>query len=151
MSNSQNIIVVTGGETFTGYNLALRFLEEQERRRSSRNYKVRVLCSNKEGLEKLQKKGAEIHVVRYEDQENLRQCLRQVSLVVLTLNSREQRLQDARNVIEVSQQERVQSIQLISHMGCDRANESQRGLYDFQQTEECLKDKYQHGRWVILR
>ncbi|KAI9288166.1 hypothetical protein BC943DRAFT_350305 [Umbelopsis sp. AD052] len=151
MSESQNIIIVTGGETFIGYNIALRLCDEIDRRRSSKNYKVRVLCSNKDGLDKLEKRGAELHVVRYEDQENLRQHLRHVSLVVLTLNDREQRARDARNIIECAQQERCQSIQLISHIGCDRTNENQRGLYDFQEVEECLKNKYQNGRWVILR
>ncbi|GAB5586611.1 hypothetical protein Unana1_01511 [Umbelopsis nana] len=147
---SQSIIVVTGGETYIGYNMALRFCEELERKRS-RNLKLRVLCSSKDGMDKLQQRGAEVHVVRYEDQGSLRQHLRQVSLVVLTLNDRDQRAQDARNVIEAANQERAQAIQLISHIGCDRANDNMRGLLDYQQAEECLKDNYQAGKWVIIR
>jgi hypothetical protein len=72
-------------------------------------------------------------------------------LVVLTLNDREQRSQDARNVIEAASQERVQAVQLISYIGCDRANDNMQGLRDYQQAEECLKERHESGKWVILR
>jgi uncharacterized protein YbjT (DUF2867 family) len=148
---TQRIIVVTGGETYVGYNLALRFLEEIEQKRSSKNFKVRVLTTQKEGLDKLQRRGAEVHVVRYEEPENIRQHLRQVELVVLTLNNREQRCQDACNVIEAANQERAQAIQFFSHIGSDKASDNCRSLLDYQRVEETLRNKYQSGKWVILR
>lgn len=148
---NQRTVVITGGETYIGYNLALRYLEEIEKNRSSRNTKVVVLATQKDGLDKLTRRGAEVHVVRYEEPENIRQHLRQVDLVCLTMNNREQRCQDACNVIEAANQERAKAIQFFSHMGSDKANDNYRCLTDYQRVEETLRNKYQSGKWVILR
>lgn len=79
------ICVITNVDSFYGYVIAHRFLQglQEERGRGMQEHRVRLLCRDTQGLEKLKELGGEICQVDYRDIESLRKPLQNVKVLML--------------------------------------------------------------------
>ncbi|KAI9269034.1 hypothetical protein BDA99DRAFT_503307 [Phascolomyces articulosus] len=149
MSQNQ-VICITNVDGLIGYALACRLLEG---RQELQNIHVRCLCRSTEGLEELQRLGGEIMQVNYQDENKLRQAVKQARCVFLIPEHSSQRVQEAENVIKAAKQESVEHMAMKSWIGVEHVKQEHefKTLVEYQQIEEKLKQEFPGSKHCVTR
>ncbi|KAI8146435.1 hypothetical protein BJV82DRAFT_598518 [Fennellomyces sp. T-0311] len=98
--------------------------------------------------------GGEIMQVNYQDEQKIRECVKQAQCVFLIPEHSSQRIQEAENVIKAAKQENVEHMALKSWIGLDHVKEERekfRHLHEYHQIEEKVKQEFSGQKHCIIR
>lgn len=110
--SQQKFCVITNVDSLIGYALAYCFLEKNQQR--DEQARLRVLCRNKEGLQKLAELGAEIREIDYNHEDQVRECFKNVKAGILIPEHDRQMVQSGENVFKAAKNENLEHLCMIS-------------------------------------
>ncbi|CAO3614876.1 unnamed protein product [Cunninghamella blakesleeana] len=116
--SQQKFCVITNVDSLVGYALAYNFLEKNKNR--GEGAKLRVLCRNKEGLEKLGELGAEVREIDYNQENQVRECFKNVKAAIMVPEHDRQMVQFGENVFKAGKNENIEHLCMVSVVGADR-------------------------------
>ena len=164
-------VLINSGESYLGYAIARHMAREamQHPGKMKKNWRVRVLCQNLQGLEGLIEAGVDLQVrtrfisatnfsndsikqqVNYQDEEQLRRQMRHVRSVIVIPVMGENRLPYTLNVINAASIEDVKRVHMVSFLGCEHAEDRNSPLGQYHQIESHIRNTFAYGRWCIFR
>ncbi|KAI8343501.1 hypothetical protein BC941DRAFT_343535 [Chlamydoabsidia padenii] len=152
--SSEQICVITNGDSLCGFALAYRFLEEF--RNKNHQCKLRVLCRNKQDMDQLRHMGADVREVDYNQEDKVREHLQHAKAVVLIPEHDQHRMREGENVIKAAKKEKVEHLCMLSLLGVqniEQANDQQqfKTLKQYYQLEEKVKETMGHEKFSIVR
>jgi hypothetical protein len=131
-------ILITNGESYVGYALAIYIVDQLEKREGKlkkKQWRVRVLCENKENLAHLEERGIDVCVsiepnhiyhlliislyskqVDYESHRMIRDCMRdKIKTMILTpFSKRQSIISQGRNLLDCASNENVKRVIMVS-------------------------------------
>ncbi|KAI8878433.1 hypothetical protein K501DRAFT_195909 [Backusella circina FSU 941] len=159
-SNSSNICVITNVDSLTGYALAYHILEKiRNRQDTAANRRVRVLTRSRDSqlnLDVLKEMNAEVMEIDYNDENRVREAVRDARNVILIPEQSRNRVREAENVIKAAKHTDVDHFVLVSITGVDCLEQrAQFGHYpnlsEYYRIEERVKESFQGKKHCIIR
>ena len=109
--SQQQPIAISNADSFLGYVLAYRFLQG---RRQEQQQEIRVLARNPQYVQDLERLGAKVIQVDYQDEQRIQRELQQVSLLLLIPEDSPNARQEGDILIRAARQANVQYVGLFS-------------------------------------
>ncbi|KAI7851809.1 hypothetical protein BDC45DRAFT_515098 [Circinella umbellata] len=151
MSQKQ-MLCITNVDSLVGYAIACRLLEG---RKELQNMQIRCLCRNKEKLDDIERLGGELMQVNYQDQNQLRQAMKEVRCVFLLPEHSFQRVQEAENVIKAAKHQSVEHMAMKSWIGVEHVKQQDsqqfKNLHEYLKIEELVKQEFSGSKHCITR
>ncbi|KAI7857310.1 hypothetical protein BDC45DRAFT_435571 [Circinella umbellata] len=149
MSQQQQPIAISNVDSFLGYVLAYRFL--QGRRQEQQQQEVRVLARDPQNVQDLERLGAKIIQVDYQNEQRIQRELERVSLLLMIPEDSSNARQEGDVLIRAARQANVQYVGLFSLVGADEAQEKQqRSIRNILELEQQIQQQFR-DKHAILR
>ena len=110
--SQQQPIAISNTDSFLGYVLAYRFL--QGRRQEQQQQEIRVLARNPQYVQDLERLGAKVIQIDYQNEQRIQRELQQVSLLLLVPEDSPNARQEGDILIRAARQANVQYVGLFS-------------------------------------
>ncbi|KAI8372875.1 uncharacterized protein BYT42DRAFT_594778 [Radiomyces spectabilis] len=124
-----------------------------KRQESHEQFKLRLLCRNRQGLDKLKEMGAEIKEVNYENENEIREVFHNVKLCMIIPEFSHKRVQEGENVIKACKQQNVEYVGMFSLIGVDRCQEQGTGewkhMKQYRQLEQKIEEQFKEKHWIV--
>jgi uncharacterized protein YbjT (DUF2867 family) len=117
-NQSKHTCVITNVDSFLGYALCYRILQAIQNKEDTKftGHRIRALCRNRSGfgLSKLEEMGAEIREVNYDDENQLREALKDVRYMTFVPEHSDNRVKEAQNLLRAACHQNVEHVGMLS-------------------------------------
>ncbi|ORE04028.1 hypothetical protein BCV72DRAFT_295375 [Rhizopus microsporus var. microsporus] len=140
--------VITNGDSLLGFATAYKFLTEDK------EYKYRILCCERQGLDELALLGADVVEVDYMNEIEVCRLLRDTCYVMLVPEFSKPRREEAESVMRCAQKEHVDYMTLFSVIGVDAVKKEDNRLEelkDYRYLEDLIPKYFSKDNYCIMR